>query len=211
VSDLVGPEPPDPDWATLRRVAAGDGAAFALLVERHQERVVAVCGRLLGDREAALDAAQEVFLKTWRAAGRLEPRGRLFTWIYRVAVNHCLNRLRRRRLATFLSLSEPSQGGDADRGDRPALDPPAPDPDPEARLVSAERWRATRRAIGRLPAGQRVVLMLAKLERLSQREIAEALGITEGAVESRLVRAMRRLAAAQETPEPRVSNGGAKP
>ena len=114
-------------------------------------------------------------------------------------------------LALFLAAcgggsTAPDAGGDDVQDDAAA-----PDADPEARLLSAERWRATRRAIDRLPAGQRVVLVLAKLERLSQREIAAALGLSEGAVESRLVRAMRRLAAAQEPAPAGVSNGGETP
>ncbi len=63
-----------------------------------------------GDREEALDAAQEVFLKTYGRAGSLEPKGELFTWMYRVATNHCLNRIRRRKLAQFLSLTPDPEG-----------------------------------------------------------------------------------------------------
>ena len=88
----------DPDWELLARVAAGDGDAYLPLVERHQERLLRLCERLLGEREEARDAVQEVFLKAFRHAASAEPRGQLFTWLYRIAVNHCLNRLRRRRI-----------------------------------------------------------------------------------------------------------------
>ncbi len=180
------------DWQILARVAAGETELFRLLVERHQDRLVAVCRRLLGDREAARDAAQEVFVKAFRKAGRLEPRGQLYTWLYRVAVNHCLNRLRRRRLVRFLPLAAP--GGDAEAGLQAVDEAPGP----QAALESRRRWRATRRAIARLPPGQRTVLVLARFEGLSYRQIADTLGITIGAVESRLVRAMRNLERAQE-------------
>ena len=198
VSEAPGSDPADrvdPDWATLARIAAGDGDALALLVERHQERIVALCSRFLGDRDAAHDAAQEVFLKLWRHAGGLEPRGKLSTWLYRIAVNHCLNRLRRRRLVRFLSLTRHPLDEEAGA---PAIDPASPGADPEAQLAARQRWRATRAAIDRLPAGQRAVLLLAKFEGLPYREIAATLGLTEGAVESRLVRAMRRLALARD-------------
>lgn len=196
-------EPPDEDWRALARVAAGDGDAFGPLVERHQDRLVALCQRFLGDREAALDAAQEVFLKVYRHAGRARPEGLFFTWVYRIGVNHCLNRLRRRKIARFFSLT----GGAAEEDGPPALDPASEAPDPEAELEARERWRRTRRALDELPESQRAVVVLAKFEGLSQKEVAAALGITEGAVESRLVRALRRLRAAQEADWPGVPAG----
>ncbi len=182
----------DPGWETLARVAAGDTGAFAVLVEAHQERLLRLCERLLGDAEEARDAAQEVFLKAYRKAADFRPQGQVYTWLYRIATNHCLNQLRRRRLVRFVRWE--------DSGERDAapLDPPDGGPDPEAVLASRRRWRQVRTAISRLPAGQRAVLVLARFEGLSYREIAEVLGITEGAVESRLFRAMRRVEAAQE-------------
>jgi RNA polymerase sigma-70 factor (ECF subfamily) len=193
------PADADPDAELLSRVAAGDTAAFEDLVRRHQDRLIGVCQRLLGDREEARDAAQEVFLKAFRKAGSYRPRGKVYTWLYRIAVNHCLNRLRRRRVVRFLSFG--ALGGEAggDPADGPApLDPEDPAPDPCAALDARRRWAATRRAIDRLPEGQRAVLVLAKLEGLAYKEIAEVLGITVGAVESRLFRAMRALEAAQD-------------
>ena len=190
---------PDTDLELIARVGQGDGHAFARLVERHQDRLVRVCGRLLADPEEARDAVQDVFLKAFRSLGRFEPRGQVFTWLYRIAVNHCLNRLRRRRLARFVPLLARSEGEDS-----ATFEPSDERPGPEAVLDARERWAAVRRGISRLPPGQRVVLLLARLEGLSQREIAESLGITEGAVESRLVRAMRTLsrsASASESQE----------
>jgi len=197
-AEPVGPDAEE--WAALARVAAGDADSFTAIVERHQDRLIGLCFRFLGDREEALDAAQEVFLKAYRHAGRAEPRGRLFTWLYRIAVNHCLNRLRRRKIVRFLSL-----GGGGDDADRPGPPEPADGAaGPAEELEARERWRATRQAIDALPESQRTVLLLAKFEGMAYKEIAAALGITEGAVESRLVRAMRRLAAAQGEPAPGV-------
>jgi len=200
---VADPEPPDPDREVLARVAAGDAEAFTALVERHQERLLRLCERLLGDAEGARDAVQEVFLKVYRKAASYQPRGQVFTWLYRIAVNHCLNRLRRGKVVRFLRLADP--GND----DEPAADPPAPSDGPQAEAEARERWRATRRAIAALPAGQRAVVVLAKFEGLPYRRIAAVLRITEGAVESRLFRAMRRLEAAasatQESAAPVVS------
>lgn len=191
----------DPDWELLQRVAQGDVEAFAPLVERHQARLLRLCERLLGDPEEARDAAQEVFLRVYRRAGSFRPDGQVFTWIYRIAVNFCLNRLRRKRILRFFSLS-PDENGE---NEGPQLDPIDGAPGPLDRLAARERWEATRQAIDALPANQRAVLILARFEGLSYREIARTLGISEGAVESRLVRAMRRLTAAQESGLPRVS------
>ncbi|HKI87209.1 MAG TPA: sigma-70 family RNA polymerase sigma factor [Thermoanaerobaculia bacterium] len=188
-------EPETSDWSILERVAAGEVDEFATLVERHQERLYRLCRRMLRDEAGAEDAVQEVFVKLFRKAGSLRPQGQLSTWLYRVAMNHCLNRLRRRRLVRFLPLAEPESE------ERPAapLEPVDPGPDPGARLAARERWRRVESAIEALPAGQRAVLVLARFDGLSYREIAATLGITVGAVESRLFRAMRALEKAQET------------
>jgi RNA polymerase sigma-70 factor (ECF subfamily) len=197
----------DPAWEALARVAAGDVEAFSQIVEAHQERLLHLCERLLGDREEARDAAQEVFLKAFRKAGEFRPHGQVFTWLYRIAVNHCLNKLRRHKIARFFRL----EGAAADPADpavpaaSAAFDPPDPAPTAEAALAARRRWQATRQAIATLPESQRTVLILVRLEGLSYRQAAEVLGVTEGAVESRLVRALRRLSAAQENGPSRVA------
>jgi RNA polymerase sigma-70 factor (ECF subfamily) len=188
----------DPGWEALARVAAGEADAFAVVVESHQERLLRLCERILGDVEEARDAAQEVFLKAYRKAAEFRPQGQVYTWLYRIATNHCLNRLRRRRLVRFVRWEDPEER------DAAAFDPPAHGADPETALAARRRWLETRRAIGRLPASQRAVLVLARFEGLSYRQIAEVLGITEGAVESRLFRAMRHIEAAQEASPSRV-------
>lgn len=185
--ERVEPADPERDWRLLERAADGDEEAFARLVEAHQGRLVRLCERLLHDREEACDAAQEVFIKAFRKARSLEPRGQLYTWLYRVATNNCLNRLRRRRIVRFLPLV-------ADEGGRGARrDPADPAPDADRRLEARRRWSETRRAISRLPPSQRTVLVLARFEGRSYREIAELLGISVGAVEGRLFRALRKL------------------
>jgi RNA polymerase sigma-70 factor, ECF subfamily len=203
-TDSVTAAAVDPGWESLARVAAGDAEAFAPLVESHQERLLRLCERLLADAEEARDAAQEVFLKAYRKAGEVRPQGQVYTWLYRIAVNHCLNKLRRRKLVRFLRWEDP--------GDReaPAFDPPDETADPAAALEARRSWQATRRAIAQLPENQRSVLVLVRFEGLSYKQVAEVLEITEGAVESRLFRAMRRIEAAQEAGESRVSRKEAR-
>lgn len=181
------------DWALLARAQQGDQDAFQQIVERHQDRLIGLCYRILNDREEALDAAQEVFIKTYRKAGSLEQRGELFTWMYRVATNHCLNRLRRRKIVRFVPLIP--EGSDESAVTEPVDGASRPDES----LASRQTWRSTQRSIAALPVNQRAVLILTKFEGLSYREVAETLGISEGAVESRLFRAMRNLEKAQET------------
>lgn len=190
---MTDPRAVESDWELLRRVADGEADAFTPVVERHQDRLVALCERLLMDREAARDVAQEVFLEAFERAAHLEPRGQLYTWLYRVAVNRCLNRLRRRKIVRFLPFATRQ-----DERDEGVAEPVDGAPDPWEEMEARERWRTTQRAIAALPASQRVVLILARFEGLPQRQIAALLGISEGAVESRLFRAMQRLVAAKE-------------
>jgi len=190
----------DPDWDVLARVAAGEGDAFVHLMEHHQDRLLRLCERMLGDVEEARDATQEVFLKVYQKAGAARPQGQVYTWLYRIAVNHCLNKLRRRKLVRFLRWENPAEDADV-----APFDPPDTAPDPAAALESRLRWQSTRRAIAALPDNQRAVLVLARFEGLSYKQIAEVLEISEGAVESRLFRAMRRIEGAQESDASRVS------
>lgn len=200
VTDTARPAAADPGWAVLALVAAGDGDAFTGLIEAHQERLLRLCERLLGDGEEARDAVQDVFLKVYRKAGEARPQGQVYTWLYRIAVNHCLNKLRRRKLVRFLRWESA-----ADPEDAAPFDPPDSAPGPAEALESRRRWQTTRRAIAALPENQRAVLVLARFEGLSYRQIATVLQISEGAVESRLFRAMRRLGATQESDPLRVS------
>ena len=189
------------DWQLLALAGEGDEEAFRSIVERHQDRLVRLCQRLLHDREEALDAAQEVFIKAYQKAGKLERRGELYTWLYRVGTNHCLNKIRRRRIVRFMPIGESNSDEDV------WLEPQDQAPTAERQLVARQRWQATREAISRLPANQRAVLVLARFEGLSYRQIAETLQITEGAVESRLFRAMRNLSQAQDSTRSGVSQG----
>lgn len=194
----------DPDLGILQRVAAGDVESFGVLMQRHEKRLHQLCTRLLGDSEAARDAVQEVFIKAFRNAAAFKPQGKVSTWLYRIAVNHCFNRLRRQRLARFFSFGDLVKSSSEE--EPVEFDPADERPDAEAALEARQRWQRTRAAIDALPENQRLVVLLAKFEGLSYKEIAQVLEITEGAVESRLVRAMRTLAANDS----RIASGGAQ-
>ena len=207
---MVEAQNQDPDQGPLARVAAGDVESFGILVERHQDRLVRLCERLLGDPEAARDASQEVFLKAFRKASSYKPRGKVYTWLYRIAVNHCLNQIRRRKVVQFLSFGELGQRPAADEDESADFDPKDPAPSPGQVLLARRRWHELRRQIDALPAGQQAVLVLIRLEGFSYRQTAQILGISEGAVESRLFRAMQKLSRAQENELPGVAHSDSR-
>ena len=187
----------DPDWNVLTRVAEGDVESFGVLVERHQERLIRLCERMLGEPEEARDAAQEVFLKAFQKAGSFRPRGQVYTWLYRIAVNHCLNRLRRRKLVRFLSFGEAGPRPAARvAGDQPApaLEPADDAPDSERVAVARERVAWLEREIAGLPLPRREVLLLACVEKMPLKEVAEALGMPVNTVKTHLRRARMALA-----------------
>lgn len=184
----------DPDRETLRRVADGDLDAFEALVARHERKLLRLCERMLGSAETAREATQEVFFKAWRKSSSFRPRAKVSTWLYRIAVNHCLNQLRRRKVAQFFSFGEMPQAAESDAAD---FDPPDTAPTAERRLGDRRRWQRICRAIDELPPAQRAVLVLVRFEGLSYLDTAATLGISRNAVESRLFRAMRRL---EQTP-----------
>ena len=180
----------------------GEPRACDQLVQQYAARVYSLALRLTKNPNEAEEVRQETFINACRAADTFEGRSALATWLYRIAINHCLNQTRRRRIARFFSLQGLGGGGQEGSGVREGagdFDPADDGPDAETALLARERWQRTRERLDRLPENQRVVVLLARFEGLSGREIAETLGITEGAVESRLVRAMRRLVPQEET------------
>lgn len=177
------------DAALVDKFQRGDTEAFGELVRRYQDKVMATCVRMLGNREDAQDAAQEVFVKAFDALPRFDPRAKFSTWLYRVATNHCLNVLRGRRIRRLLSLERGNPEPDAYI--LGAQRDPAPGPDGE--VEREERGRALWKAIDSLPESQKVATVLARFGNLSYAEIAEVMETTVPAVESILHRAKRRL------------------
>jgi RNA polymerase sigma-70 factor (ECF subfamily) len=170
----------DAEFTVIQAVAGGDHLAFEILVKRYQKGVCNFVCRYLGDRAAAEDLAQEVFLRVYRAAPRFEPRGRVSTWIFKIAYNLCLNELKRRqRSRCFQELlcgqEESFVGTDLGRGETEAL---------HGELSAA---------ISRLPDNQRAALLLRVNEELSYAEIGKILSLSVSSVESLLFRARTRL------------------
>lgn len=168
----------DPDAELVARIAAGDPAAARALVARKLPRLLALALRMLGDAGEAEDVAQESFVRIWRQAPRWRPgTARFDTWIHRVALNLCYDRLRRRR-------------------EQPMATPPDsidPAPLPDQRLIGADAERRVGDALQSLPLRQREAIALQYYQGLSNVEAAAVMEVSVEALESLLARARRTL------------------
>jgi RNA polymerase sigma factor (sigma-70 family) len=170
----------DPDADLLARIGRQDPAAVRSLVARKLPRLLALATRMLGDRMEAEDVAQEVFVRIWKQASRWKEReARFDTWVHRVALNLCYDRLRGRR--------EDPHAESPDEVDPAAL--------PEAALETRARDQRVREALAALPARQREALVLNYYQEMSNIDAAALMGISVDALESLLARARRNLRA----------------
>lgn len=159
--------------------AAGDPHAFAELVRRHRDRMWAVALRTLRDPEEAADALQDAFISAFRAAASFRAESQVTTWLHRIVVNACLDRVRRRQARPTVPLPETGPGEPVADGDDMA--------DRETRLVVSD-------ALAALPEEQRVPIVLVDVEGYSVSDTARMLGIAEGTVKSRCARGRAKLA-----------------
>lgn len=177
----------DPDEDLVRRVGQGDPAAIQAMVARKLPRMLALAQRMLGDAVEAEDVAQDALLRAWRQAPRwVAGKAKFDTWLHRVALNLCYDRLRRRREVPTAILP--------DRRD----DGPAPD----RGLLAADVGAAVNGALARLPDRQREAIVLCHYQDLSNIEAAALMEISIEALESLLSRGRRalRLALAEHRP-----------
>jgi RNA polymerase sigma-70 factor (ECF subfamily) len=164
---------------------AGDQAAFAEMVERYSPTIYNLALRLMNNAQEAEDVLQETFISAFRALDRFEGRSQLGTWLYRIAYNAALMRLRRRQVPTS-SIDEPLTTDEGESLPRQLVDWTAR---PEELLLSGELRRVLDAAATALPATLRSVFVLRDIEGLSTAETAEALNLTETNVKVRLHRA----------------------
>jgi RNA polymerase sigma-70 factor (ECF subfamily) len=157
----------------------GQREAFDIIVERHRRAVYQICYRFAGNHEDASDLSQDVFVRAYKGLGRFGGRSSLATWIYRIAVNVCLNRVSAKQ-----PLTEPIDA-------RPHLDDKAKDPAVE--LLKGERAAQVRAAIAQLPRKQRATVILRVYHDLSHDEIAGILGSSVGAVKANFFHALANL------------------
>ena len=167
------------DTELVGACVAGDRGAFDTLVRRHQRHVYQLCYRFVGNHEDASELAQDTFVRAYRALSSFKGDAAFGTWIHRIGVNLCLNRVSRKT-----PQNEPL--ADVDRT-------PAAGEGAEAAVIRQERAARVRAAIAQLPDKQRATLILRTYQDLSHEEIAKVLGSTVGAAKTNLFHALRRL------------------
>ncbi len=171
------------DEELVGRILAGDEDLFEVLVRRYQSRVLAHVGRMVGNRDDALDLSQEIFLKVFGALDRYNPSYKFSTWLFRIAGNAAIDHLRKRRPRTV-----PLEVQDAD-GVMSSLEYKSHDLDPYGELRNLERGSAIARAIAALPLEFRELITLRHFGGLSYEEIADVKQMPLGTVKNKLFRA----------------------
>jgi RNA polymerase sigma-70 factor (ECF subfamily) len=167
------------DLQLVERYRVGDGRAFDEVYTRYEAMVYNLALRLSGSADEAADLTQEIFLRICRHLGSFSGRSALKTWVYRVALNHCRERLSRLR-PRWQSIGEPGESG--------ALTLADPARGPEDLAVAAEEGRRVSGALAKLQPAFREAVILRDIEGLSYQEIAEVLRVRVGTVRSRIAR-----------------------
>lgn len=169
----------DPDGPLVSAIAQGDQDAARQLVERHLSKIVSLAMRVLGSQDDAEDVAQEVFLRVWTNAQKWQPgKARFETWMYRVALNLCYDKLRRKREVLVKEL--PEQMDEA--------------PNPAETLQRSQVAQRVDQAVSELPERQRVAITLCHTQGLGNIEAAQIMDVSVEALESLLARGRRTLA-----------------
>ena len=189
MSKESGKESGEPQFgaALVRSFQAGNKAAFDTLVLKHKDRIFNLCFRFLGDYQEADDSAQEVFVKAYRSLRAFRFESAFGTWLYRIAVNTCKNKVKSldyRYAKKMVHLDNPG-AAQADHG----LEISDETPSPLAELERKERMELIQRAIESLPPEQKMVVILRDIQGLPYDDIADITGYGLGTVKSRLSRA----------------------
>ncbi len=175
---------------SLEALRSGDREAFAHLVDQTSGHVYRVALQILGDEQDAEDVLQETYIKALRALPNFEGRSSLTTWLYRIAVNEALMLARKRKPQEVSVEDSAPFDAEAESEGMEIVDFCCL---PESELLSSESRQFLDRAVRNLPEGLRVVFVMRDLEGLSIQDTAEALGISESNVKTRLLRARLRL------------------
>lgn len=174
--------------ALVQKAKAGDRDAFAALVSAYEGKIYNLALRYLGNREDAMDASQEVFLRVFRFLPGFQEESGFSTWIYRIGVNVCKDMLAKRSRRNELPLEIPD-----DEEDYRTAEVSDSRYDPEAIAQQADLRKTLADAIGDLPQQQREMIVLRDIQGLSYEEIAQVLALESGTVKSRLSRARENL------------------
>lgn len=174
----------DTDAKNIIRAANGDAQAFEALMLLHQNSIFALCLRMMGQRQDALDMAQEAMLRVYRSLGNFKAQANFGTWVYRITTNVCIDELRRRKRKEALSLDALSENGFEQEGEAQS---------PEQEFLRLEIREELAAAIAMLPEDQRAAVVLRDVQGLSYEEVAQSLSINLNTVKSRISRGRQRL------------------
>lgn len=172
------------DELLIKRACKGDERAFEELMQAHEGRIYAIALRMMGNRDDALDCAQDAMVRIYRAMGAFKGQSALTTWIYRITMNTCLDELRKRKThrATSLDTLVESGWSPTDNGDTP-----------EEHGLRVEKQNALNEAIQSLPDDMRAAIILRDVKGYSYEEIATTLDANVGTIKSRISRGREKL------------------
>jgi RNA polymerase sigma-70 factor (ECF subfamily) len=172
----------DSDLEVVRRVQAGDVAAFDLLMVKYRERIYSVIYNLCANREDAADLTQGTFIKTFQSINRFQGQSSFFTWLYRIGVNATLTHLRKNRLRTFFSFERITEEDNSSE----IIDALTDKTGADRETFVKELQEKLNEALQKLSINHRTVVTLFEIDGLSHDEIAEIMGCSVGTVRSRL-------------------------
>jgi len=178
------------DNELIKLILQGDRNKFAIIVEKYKQLVFRTCMGFVHDKDDADDLTQEVFIQAYQSLSKFKKESAFSTWLYRIAVNASLNKIRKESGRSFLQRIESMFSGEIKN------DPPFSSSDldnPENIFIRQEHSQWIQKALDSLPENQRTAIILSKYDDLPQKEIAEIMDITEGAVEALLQRAKKNL------------------
>jgi len=161
----------------------GDEKAFSLIVLRYQNRLMHTAVSLMDSEDDAMDMVQEAFVKAYFNLEGFRSESSLYTWLYRILYNLCISSMRRKKIISFISMN----AGEED------IDFPSHDSNPEQEYGRTAIMEDVRNALKKLPAKQRMVFVMKQQDGLKHEEIAQIMGITEGAVKASYFHAVRKL------------------
>ncbi len=176
--------------ALIREIRRGRTELFEHFVRRHQRRLTRIAYRFLRDAAEADCAAQESFLRAYQNLADFREGSTFETWLTRICINWCKDRLKRRRRVVFFHEAPAREDED---GDAPEDRAPAADPSPERRAAGREIRERLAKALDALSPRQRAVFAMKHFEEMSIPEIADATGLDEGTIKSHLFRAARKI------------------
>lgn len=186
------PENLPSDRELIDRTLAGNGDAFAMLVERFQRKIFRVARSIVRDDMEADTITQDTFVQAYTHLAKFEGRAELETWLTRIAINRSRDALRRRRFVSLFSLG--NDGTESAAGTRETLIEPVDErPDPERQLMASQLRTAIGKAERQLSAQQKTIFRLRHYENLPLEDIAAAMGLQAGTVRAHLFRAIHKI------------------